>query len=303
MANRCYQIHDPRFEKLIHASAGLDLLWQGGRWCEGPAYFPAGRYLIWSDIPNDRLMRWDECNGEVSVFQQPCRNQNGHTVDLEGRLVSCEHRGRQVSRIEHDGSLTILADRYRGKRFNSPNDVVVKSDGSIWFSDPSYGIDSEYEGDAAQSEIGAKNVYRIAPSGEVSVVVDDMVQPNGLAFSPDERLLYVADTGRTHDPDCAPAIRCYPVHAEGDRLGEGKNLVECDIGLYDSFRVDTKGNIWSSAGDGVHCYAPDGTLLGKILVDEVVANIVFGGIKRNRIFICATTSLRAIYVNAQGAAR
>ena len=297
-----YEILDPRFASLVHMNAGVDTLWQGGRWCEGPAYLAAGRYLVWSDIPNDRLMRWDECSGAVSVFEQPCRNHNGHTVDLQGRLVSCEHRGRQVSRIEHDGSVTVLADRFQGKRFNSPNDVVVKSDGTIWFTDPSYGIDSEYEGDAAPSEIGARNVYRIDADGTVSMVIDDMVQPNGLAFSPDEALLYVADTGQTHDPDCTPRIRAYPVGAD-NTPGVGADLMTCDAGLFDGFRVDTEGRIWSSAGDGVHCFAPDGTLLDKIRIDEVVANLVFGGPKKNRLFICATTSLRAVYVNATGAAR
>lgn len=298
MPARDYEVRDDRFRRLIHMNAGVDVLWSGGRWCEGPAYFPAGKYLIWSDIPNDRLMRWDACSGAVSVFESPCRNQNGHTVDREGRLVACEHRGRCVSRIEHDGSLTVLASHHDGKRLNSPNDVVVKSDGSIWFTDPSYGIDSEYEGDAATSEIGARNVYRIGVDGAVSVVCTDLVQPNGLAFSPDESLLYIADTGRTHVPDRDPLIRAYPV--EGDSLGTGRNFAVCENGLFDGFRVDTAGNLWSSAGDGVHCFAPDGALIGKILVDEVVANVTFGGPKRNRLFICATTTVRSVFVNARG---
>ena len=293
-------IRDARFARLIHGNAGLDKLWTGGRWAEGPAYLPAGRYLVWSDIPNDRLLRWDEMNGAVSVFEQPCRNQNGHTVDAQGRLLACEHRGRCVSRIEPDGSRTILADSYNGNRLNSPNDVVVKSDGSIWFTDPTYGIDSEYEGDAAPSEIGAAHVYRIAPNGTLSVVISDMLQPNGLAFSPDEAILYVADTGRTHDPEHTPVIRAYPVAEGGASLGEGRPFVTCDAGLFDGFRVDTAGNLWSSAGDGVHCFAADGTLLGKILLPEVVANVCFGGPKRNRLFICATTSVFALYVNARG---
>jgi gluconolactonase len=303
MAKAAYEVHDPKFSKLIQGNAGVDLLWSGGRWCEGPAYFAAGRYLIWSDIPNDRVMRWDEMNGEVSALQYPALNQNGHTVDHQGRMVSCEHGGRAVSRIEFDGSRTVLADSFDGKRLNSPNDVVVKSDGTIWFTDPSYGIDSEYEGDATPSEIGARNVYRIDDAGNVTLIIDDMKQPNGLAFSVDETLLYVADTGRTHFPDCAPVIRSYPVNADGASVGAGTTVCECDNGLYDGFRIDTKGNIWSSAADGVHCYSADGKLLGKILIDEVVANICFGGPKRNRLFICATTTMRAIYVNAQGAAK
>lgn len=296
-----YEIRDPRFEALIHGNARMEVLWTGGRWCEGPAYVPAGKYLLWSDIPNDRVMRWDETSGAVSTFAAPCGNRNGHTVDREGRIIACEHRGRAVSRTEHDGSRSVLASQWQGKRLNSPNDVVVRSDGSIWFTDPSYGIDSDYEGDAAPSEIGRSQVYRIAPGGRVEAVIDDLLQPNGLAFSPDESLLYVADTGWTHDRTCRPKIRAYPVKKDGKSLGKGRDFADCEAGLFDGFRVDTKGNLWSSAGDGVHCFAPDGTLLGKILTDEVVANLTFGGPKRNRLFICATTTLRSIFVNAQGA--
>ena len=296
-----HEIRDDRFARMMHGTAGLDLIWTGGRWCEGPAYFPAGNYLIWSDIPNDRLMRWDECSGAVSTFEQPCRNQNGHTVDREGRLVACEHRGRCVSRIEHDGSRTVLADRFEGMRLNSPNDVVVKSDGSIWFTDPTYGIDSEYEGDAAQSEIGASNVYRIDPeTGAVTLVIDDLVQPNGIAFSPDESLLYVSDTGRSHRPDHEPKIRAYPISIDRKAVHDGHDFAVCEAGAFDGFRVDTRGHVWSSAGDGVHCFSPDGTLIGKILVPEICANVCFGGPKRNRLFICATTSVFAHYVNARG---
>ena len=234
---------------------------------------------------------------------QPCRNQNGHTVDGQGRLIGCEHRGRQVSRIEHDGTATVLASNWKGKSFNSPNDVVVKSDGTIWFTDPSYGIDSEYEGDASPSEIGARNVYRVDASGGVTLVVDDMVQPNGLAFSPDESLLYVCDTGRSHVPDCAPVIRAYPVKKDGKSLGRGRVVRQCDVGAYDGFRVDT-------AGRSVDLGRRRRALLRSRRhaagqdpdIDEVVANLVFGGPKRNRLFICATTSIRSIYVNAQGIA-
>jgi gluconolactonase len=295
-----YDIRDDRFRALIHINAGIDVLWTGGRWTEGPVYFPAGRCLIWSDIPNDRIMRWDEMSGQVAAFEQPCRNHNGHTLDQQGRLIACEHRGRCVSRYEHDGTRTVLADSFEGKRFNSPNDVVVKSDGSLWFTDPSYGIDSEYEGDQAPPEQEGRHVYRIDPSGQVERVIDDMKQPNGLAFSPDEKILYVSDSGKTHFRDCVPRIRAYPVSRDGKSLGKGEDFVTCDAGVFDGFRVDTKGNIWSSAGDGVHCFAPDGALLGKIRIPEVVANVCFGGPKRNRLFICATTTLRSIYVNAKG---
>lgn len=304
MAQTDYEVLDERFRRYIHGNAHVETLWSGSRWAEGPAYFPAGKYLLWSDIPNDRVLRYDETDGSVSVFLTPCNNQNGHAVDLEGRLIACEHRGRAVIRIEHDGSRRILADRFEGKRLNSPNDVVVKSDGSIWFSDPTYGIDSDYEGDAAISEIGASNVYRIDPvNGAITVVVTDMVRPNGLAFSPDEKTLYIADTGATHKADCSPDIRAYPVTADGRKVGAGRRFTTSTSGLFDGFRLDGHGNLWSSAGDGVHCFAPDGTLLGKVLVPETVANICFGGRKRNRLFICATTSLYAVYLNTHGALR
>jgi gluconolactonase len=300
MPGEHYELRDERFAALILKNANIDTLWTGGRWTEGPAYFAAGRYLVWSDIPNDRVMRWDEMNGAVATFLQPCRNHNGHSVDAQGRLIACEHQGRCVSRYEIDGSRTVLAASYNGKPLNSPNDVVVKSDGTVWFTDPSYGIDSDYEGDAAPMEQDGRHVYRIDTDGRITRVIDDMKQPNGLAFSTDEKTLYVADTGQTHFPNCAPKIRRYPVNTDGASLGAGEDFIYSEAGLFDGFRLDSNGNIWSSAGDGVHCFAPDGTLLGKILIDEVVSNLCFGGPKRNRLFICATTSLRAIYVNARG---
>ena len=215
-----FAVVDPRFRKLALPYIHVEKLYTGCRWAEGPAWFAAGRYLVWSDIPNDRMMRWDETDGSVSVFRQPALNSNGHTVDLQGRLVSCEHRGRCVSRTEHDGTRTVLASHFEGKRFNSPNDVVVKSDGSIWFTDPSYGIDSDYEGDASPSEIGAQRVYRIDPdSGAVGVVASDFVQPNGLAFSPDESLLYIVDTGATHQADGPHHVRRFRVAANGSLCG------------------------------------------------------------------------------------
>jgi gluconolactonase len=303
MLDPCFEVLDRRFLRYALANAHVDTLYAGTRWAEGPTYFPAGRYLVWSDIPNDRLMRWDETSGAVSVFQQPARNQNGHTVDREGRLVCCEHQGRRVSRIEHDGTVTVLADSWRGRRLNSPNDVVVASDGGVWFTDPTYGIDSDYEGDAADSEIGESHLYRIDPaSGSVEAMATDFVKPNGLAFSPDERILYVADTGATHVEDGPRHIRAFDVGPDW-RLSGGAVLSTCDVGLYDGFRVDTGGNIWSSAGDGVHCITPQGETIGKIRLDEVVANVEFGGPKRNRLFICATTTLRAVYLNARGAPR
>jgi gluconolactonase len=299
-----FLVLDPRFRKLVFGNVHVEKLWTGSRWAEGPAYFPAGKYLVWSDIPNDRVMRFDETDGSVSTFLAPAMNHNGHTVDREGRLISCEHRGRCVSRIEFDGSRRVLVSEVDGKRLNSPNDAVVKSDGSIWFSDPTYGIDSEYEGDAHPSELGVSHVYRFDPdSGTAAAVTEDFVKPNGLCFSPDERLMYIADTGQTHVEDGPRHIRVFDVSADGKSLSNGRLFATCDVGLFDGFRCDANGNVWTSAGDGVHCYAPDGTLLGKILIPEVVANVCFGGPKRNRLYICATTSLYSVYVNAQGALR
>jgi len=299
-----FEVTDPRFHELALPYVHVEKLYTGCRWAEGPAWFAAGRYLVWSDIPNDRMLRWDETDGSVSVFRQPSQHSNGHTVDLMGRLVSCEHQSRCVSRTEFDGRRTVLADRYEGKRFNSPNDVVVKSDGSVWFSDPSYGIDSHYEGDAAPSEIGVRNVYRVDPAtGRVSIVASDFVQPNGLAFSPDESLLYIADTGLTHQVDGPHHIRRFKVSADGGSISGGEVFSVCPVGLYDGFRVDMHGNVWTSAGDGVRCLAPDGSLLGRILIPEPVANVCFGGPKLNRLFICGTTSLYSVYLNTHAAPR
>jgi gluconolactonase len=296
-----YEILDPRFNRLFNGSAHVERLFTGCRWAEGPAWFAAGRYVVWSDIPNDRMLRYDECDGSVSVFRQPCGNTNGNTVDRQGRLVSCEHSGRRVSRTEHDGSVTTLADRWQGKRLNSPNDVVVHSDGSIWFTDPSYGIDTDYEGDKAESEIGACNVYRIDPaSGAVEAVITDMVRPNGLAFSLDEKQLYVVDTGRTHGADNPAHMRVFDVDANG-KVSGGRVFADCTVGLFDGFRLDDAGRIWTSAADGIHCYDADGTLIGKVLVPEVTANCVFGGAKRNVLYICGTTSLYAVRLMVNGA--
>ena len=294
-------ILDERFQPLFNSAARLEKLYEGCRWAEGPAYFPAGRYLIWSDIPNDRMLRYDETSGAVSVFRNPSGYSNGNTVDRQGRLISCEHGNRRVSRTEHDGTITVIASHYQGKRLNSPNDVVVQSDGTIWFTDPAYGIDSDYEGHKDESEIGACHVYRVDPhSGEIKIVADDFVRPNGLAFSPDERRLYVTDTGATHVKDGPRHIRVFDVSDNG-RLSGGKVFATLTAGLFDGMRLDEAGRIWTSAGDGVHCYDPDGTLLGKILVPEAVANVVFGGVKRNRLYICATTSLYAIMLPLNGA--
>lgn len=293
-------IHDERFKRLVFGHAKLEKLWTGGRWVEGPAYFPAGRYLIWSDIPNNRLMRFDETDGSVSVFREPSNNTNGNTTDRAGRLISCEHLARRVTRTEFDGSIHVLADSFEGKRLNSPNDVIEKSDGTIWFTDPTYGIDSDYEGAKAPSEIGGSWVYRLDPaSGALEAVIKDRVQPNGLAFSPDETVLYVVDTGATHRPGLPVTIHAYPM-VEG-RAGEPRLFATCPEGFYDGFRVDSEGHIWTSAGTAVHCHASDGTLLGEIQIGEIVGNLCFGGPKRNRLYICGQTSLYALFVNARGA--
>lgn len=291
---------DKRFGKLLIGHARVERLWTGARWAEGPAWFAAGRYLVFSDIPNNRMMRFDETDSSMSVFRHPSNNSNGNTTDREGRLVTCEHLGRRVTRTEHDGSITVLADVYKGKRFNSPNDVIVKSDGSIWFTDPTYGIDADYEGARAESEIGASNVYRIDPSGEITIVADDFVKPNGLAFSPDEKTLYVADTGCTHVENGPKHIRALAVKPDGKSLGASKMFADCNAGLFDGFRVDKDGRIWTSAGDGVHCFLPNGDLIGKIRIPELVANVCFGGAQRNRLFICGCTSLYSAYLAING---
>jgi gluconolactonase len=296
MAAADYEMIDERFGACVRDTANLERLYEGCRWAEGPAWFPAGRFLVWSDIPNDRMLRWDETTSTVGVFRSPSRYSNGNTIDCQGRLVSCEHGARRVTRTEHDGSITVLADRHEGKRLNSPNDVVIHSDGSIWFTDPSYGIESDYEGYAAESEIGGCHVYRIDPAtGATRIVADDFDHPNGLAFSADERTLYVSDTGLRPSP-----IRSFAVADDGTLSG-GDVLMESDAGGFDGFRLDVEGRIWTSAGDGVHCFAPDGTLLGKVRVPETVANVVFGGPRGNRLFICATTSLYAVMVTVNGA--
>ncbi len=302
MLTDSFLVIDPQFTTYAMGNVHVEKLFTGCRWAEGPVYFSDGRYLLWSDIPNNRIMRWDETDGSVSVFRSPSRNTNGHTRDMQGRLVSCEHSGRQISRTEPDGMITVLADNYQGKRLNSPNDVVVKRDGSIWFTDPPYGILSEYEGDQAESEIGANYVYRIdGDTGELTVVSDDFDKPNGLCFSPDESILYIADTGASHDPDGPHHIRAFDVSADGKTISNSRVFADCDAGLFDGFRCDIHGNIWSSAADGVHCYTPEGKLIGKILIPETVANVTFGGAKGNRLFICGTTSIYSVFLNTKGA--
>jgi gluconolactonase len=297
-----FEIYHDSFSRLFCSTATLHRLHTGLAWAEGPAYFPALRTLVFSDVVENQLLRYDECNGQTSVFRSPSNHSNGNTVDRQGRLITCEQQTRRVTRTEHDGTITVLVDRAENnKRFNSPNDIVVRSDGSIWFTDPTYGIDSDYEGDQGESEVNGNYVYCLK-DGVLHVVARDFEQPNGLAFSPDERRLYIVDTGRTHRPDGPGHIRVFDVGEDGISLTGGQVFAECLTGLFDGFRFDSTGNIWTSAGEGVSCYdGKTGTLLGRIRVPEIVANVCFGGgAKRNVLYICATTSLYSIRLAVNG---
>ncbi|GAB2187821.1 SMP-30/gluconolactonase/LRE family protein [Roseibium sp. LAB1] len=295
-----YQIDDPRFRSLIQKNARLRQLATGFEWTEGPVWFADHQHLFFSDIPANRMMRLT-LDGQVSTYRQPSDYSNGNTRDRQGRLVSCQHGTRSVTRTELDGSRTVLADRYQGKRLNSPNDVIVQSTGAIWFSDPTYGILSDYEGYTAEPEQAARNVFRIDPAtGEVEAMITDFTQPNGLAFSADESILYVAESGSSHDPDVASIIRAFHLDENGKILSDNV-FATIDRGLPDGMRVDAAGHLWSSASDGIHCFHQDGTRLGKILVPEVVSNLCFGGGRGNRLLITATTSVYEIAVNTRSA--
>jgi gluconolactonase len=295
-----FEIIDPAFASYVLGNAPVKQLATGFDWVEGPVWFGDADCLLFSDIPNNRILRWTPDQG-ISTYRAPSHYSNGHTRDLHGRLISCEHGTRRVTRTEHDGSVTVIADHYNGKPLNSPNDVVVKSDGTIWFSDPHYGIKSNYEGFAAAEENPCV-VYRANPdSGALDVMVADMNCPNGLAFSPDESLLYVADTGRMFSDD-AQHIRVYDCAADG-HLSNSRLFHAIAPGCADGIRVDTDGNVWSSAADGVHCISPEGHLMGKILVPELVSNICFGGRAKHELYITATTSIYRVILNRQGAQR
>lgn len=295
-----YEYFDKRFYDLTVPIAEVEELYDGCRWAEGPVWFNDHSSLIWSDIPNRRLLRWIEGHG-VSVFRTETNFINGNTRDRQGRLVSCEHGGRRVIRTEPGGSLTVIADSYSGKKLNSPNDVVVKSDGTIWFTDPDYGIMSDYEGFKAEMEQDGCYVYHVDPrTGVVKVVADDFVKPNGLAFSEDEKILYIADSGRSHDPEGPHHIRAMDV-SETNTLTSSRVFCEIDPGIPDGFRVDIHGNVWTSCQDGVLCLDKDGTALGKIKIPQMVSNVTFGGVRKNRLFITATKSVYAVYVATNGA--
>ena len=294
-------IHDQRFRAMVLPNARLETLGEGFRWLEGPVWFADHDCLYVSDLPNDRVLRWSE-DGGVSVFRRPSGFANGHARDRQGRLLTCSHRDRCVSRTEWDGTITVLADRYEDKRLNAPNDIVCRSDGSIWFSDPHYGIETDYEGGKQAPEL-PPTLYRLDPeSGALTVAAADFEGPNGLAFSPDERRLYVVETGVNFAPDPRQHIRRFDVSDDG-ALSGGERFHSVSPGHADGLRVDELGNVWSSASDGVHCISPKGELLGTIHTPAPVANLCFGGRDRSRLFLCASQSLMAIYTNVRGCVR
>ncbi|MGE3780525.1 MAG: SMP-30/gluconolactonase/LRE family protein [Pirellulaceae bacterium] len=298
------RILDPSFAKYRVALAKVEQIATDMRWCEGPVWFGDGRYLLWSDIPNNRMMKWEEETGEVSVYRRPSHNANGNTRDRQGRLLTCEHDARRVTRTEYDGSITVIADRYDGKPLNSPNDIVCKSDGSIWFTDPPFGILGYYEGHVAPVELPT-NVYRWDPQTQsLAVVAGDINRPNGLAFSPDESRLYIVEAGVT-----PRVIRAYDVVENGRQLAHGRSLITAEAnGTPDGLRVDVDGNLWVGWGmgeeglDGVSVFNPSGKLIGRIDLPERCANLCFGGRHRNRLFMCGSTSMYSLYVNTQGVA-
>ncbi len=295
-----YEIVNARFSDLILRNARVQQLFSGGSWCEGPVWFGDLDCLLFSDIPGNRILRWIDGAG-ISVFRAPSNFANGHTRDLQGRLISCEHGSRRLTRTEYDGTLTVLIDRHRSSRLNSPNDVAVRRDGTIWFTDPPYGILTDWQGYRAESEQEGNFVFRLDPAtGELTAVANDFDRPNGIGFSPDDSTLYVSDTGGSGRHDGPPHIRAFDVSAAGT-LTNPRLFAAVDQGKSDGFCFDREGNLWSSAGDGVHCFSPGGELLGKIRIPETVSNVAFGGIRRNRLFITAGGSLYSVFVAANGA--
>ena len=295
------EVLDPSFAQYRVFSAAVERLATGFRWCEGPVWVGDGRYLLWSDIPNDRIMKWEEETGVTSIYRKPSNFSNGNTRDRQGRLITCEHGGRRVVRTEYDGTITVLADSWQGKPLNSPNDVVVKSDGSVWFTDPPFGILGNYEGRQAKPE-SPQNVYRIDPASGALCVVAEVRGPNGLAFSPDEKTLYLVESRATPNR----LILAYDVEG-GKTLAKQRVFIDAGPGTPDGFRVDVDGNLWCGWGmgsdelDGVVIYNPAGKLIGRIRLPERCANLCFGGVKRNRLLMAASQSIYALYVNTQGA--
>ena len=297
-----FEVFDPLFKSYVLFNAPLELLGAGFRWLEGPVWFGDADCLLFSDIPNNRILRWQAESG-ITTYRYPANYANGHTRDREGRLLGCSHGRRAIIRTEYDGTETVLAEKFENKSLNSPNDIVVKSDGTIWFSDPHYGINTDYEGGRRPAELPA-NLYRFDPAtGKLSVVADDFAGPNGLCFSPDEKKLYVVETGEHFADNPAQNIRVFNVTTRGDKLGDSRVFHTISPGNADGIRCDEYGNVWSSAADGVHCINPDGKLLGKVLVPRQVANLTFGDRQRSRLFICATDSLFSIFLNVRGAQR
>lgn len=297
-----YEVIEPEFASFVLPNATIETLGTGFRWLEGPVWMADWNCLLFNDIPNDRTMRWSEADG-MSVWRAPSNYANGQYRDMGGRLISCSHRGRCLYRTEYDGGITTLVDSHRGKRLNAPNDVVVKSDGTIWFSDPLYGILNDFEGGRQRSE-QRPALYRLDPSsGELRVMADDFDGPNGLAFSPDERLLYVAETGDQSQPEPRQYIRVFNVEDGGRRLSGGDIFCKISPGMADGFRIDEGGYLWSSAADGVHCISPEGRLIGKIRLPVTVSNLCFGDRFHSRLFICASHTLYAVFLNRRGAQR
>ena len=292
-----YEIVDAAFRDCVDLSAPVERLWSDGKWIEGPAWLPNERRLIWSDIPRNRMLAWLAATGDVTTFREPSYGGNGNTTDREGRLVSCEQYSRRITRTEPDGRITVLADRFEGKRFTAPNDIVVKSDGSIWFTDPAYGNSPLYEGEI---ELDGCHVYRIDPDGSVRQMTHEMVMPNGLAFTPDERQLYVIDTGSTHRPDGPNHIRVFDVGPD-NVLSGGRVFATDEAKSFDGMRVDTAGRLWCGVGEGVRCYLPDGTLIGRIRLPQRASNLAFGGERGKTLFVTATSSVYRIEVKAVGA--
>ncbi len=295
-----FDIRDRRFSRLVLANASLEALASGFRWIEGPVWMGDADCLLFQDLPNDVTMRWSERLG-TSIYRSPSNYANGQTRDRQGRLIACSHHGRCLYRTEHDGTVTMLVDRHAGRRLNAPNDVVVKSDGSIWFTDPTYGISNDYEGGRQVSE-QPPAVYRFDPArGEIRIMADDFDGPNGLAFSPDERRLYVSETGDQTKDNPRQYIRMFDVDGDGTALSGGETFHKVDPGYCDGLRIDETGNLWSSAADGVHCIDAAGQLLGKILVPHRVSNLTFGGRRKNRLFIAGSNTLYSIFLNCRGA--
>jgi gluconolactonase len=295
----CVVSIDPSFDKYRLSLAKVERLATGMRWSEGPVWLGDARALVWSDVPGDCMYKWDETNGTTSVFRKSSNNSNGNTRDRQGRIVTCEHLTRRVTRTEHDGRITVLADSFQGKRLNSPNDIVVKSDNSVWFTDPAFGIMGFYEGEKAAPELPT-NVYRIDADGSISVAAEGINYPNGLAFSPDESILYIVESRAN-----PRTILAYDV-VGGTKLARRRIAIDAGEGSPDGFRLDVDGNLWCGWGmgaaglDGVHVFNPQGKLIGRIDLPERCANLCFGGVHRNRLFMAASTSLYSLYVNTQG---